>query len=131
YEVAELVRQRKETKETPIIFITAYDRDDANISRGYEMGAVDYLVKPIQPKILLSKVKVFVDLHRKTVELQRQSELTLSELNKNQELNKTNLLLERLKIEAEQFASIASHDLQTPLRHIASYVEVLRASYGD
>lgn len=130
FQVADLVRKRESTKETPIIFVTAYDIGIDGIFRGYESGAVDYLVKPIQPKILLSKVRVFVELHRKTLELGRQREIAIAELNKNRELYEENKLLERMKEEAEQFASIASHDLQTPLRHIGNYIEVLKEDLG-
>ncbi len=64
FEVAELMRSSKKTKEIPIIFITAISTDEGHIFHGYESGAVDYICKPIkEPQIVLSKVKVFCDLH--------------------------------------------------------------------
>src|SRR5262245_24109122 len=74
FETAELIRGRERSKHIPIIFLTAVNTNEANVSRGYEVGAVDYLLKPIVPGILISKVTVFVDLHRKTTKIERQAE---------------------------------------------------------
>src|SRR5215471_5909514 len=65
-ETAALIRRRERTRDVPIIFLTAYDTADASASRGYGLGAVDYVVKPIDPEALKSKVAVFVELYRKT-----------------------------------------------------------------
>lgn len=62
YETAELIKSRERTSHVPIIFLTAIDRDDGAARRGYSVGAVDYLFKPYDPIILLSKVAVFIDL---------------------------------------------------------------------
>ena len=73
FETASLVRQRKSSERTPIIFITAFS-DEPHISRGYSLGAVDYIVSPVVPEVLRSKVAVFVDLFRKTEQVRRQAE---------------------------------------------------------
>ncbi|MHB2017775.1 MAG: hybrid sensor histidine kinase/response regulator, partial [Candidatus Xenobia bacterium] len=73
-ETARLIRQRDRCASTPIIFITAQPRDDHTLLRGYEMGAVDFLYKPVLPEILKSKVAVLVDLWRKTELVRRQAE---------------------------------------------------------
>jgi signal transduction histidine kinase len=73
FETAELIRRRERSQHIPIIFLTAVNTSDSHIFRGYLAGAVDYLLKPIVPEILLSKVTVFVDLHQKTQETQRQA----------------------------------------------------------
>lgn len=65
FECAELLRRRPRTRDVPIIFLTAISKGDSFISRGYGVGAVDYLVKPYDPDILRSKVMVFVELARK------------------------------------------------------------------
>ena len=65
YETAWLIRQRDASKDIPIIFLTATDTDVANIYKAYSVGAVDYLVKPVDTNILRAKVAVFVDLYRK------------------------------------------------------------------
>ena len=62
FEVAEIMRSNKRTANVPIIFITAYSREDRNVRRGYESGAVDYLFKPVDPTALHSKVNFFLQL---------------------------------------------------------------------
>ncbi len=66
FETAWLIRQRDASKDIPIIFLTATDTDVANIYKAYSVGAVDYLVKPVDTNILRAKVAVFVDLYRKS-----------------------------------------------------------------
>lgn len=73
FETATLIRQRQRSQHIPIIFITAINRSDTHVSRGYSLGAVDYLFKPIEPEILISKVAVFVSLHKKTEEVKQQA----------------------------------------------------------
>ena len=73
FETAELIRGRERSQYIPIIFLTAVNTSDRHIFRGYLAGAVDYLLKPIVPEILLSKVVVFVDLHKKTNQVQQQA----------------------------------------------------------
>ena len=74
-EAAELIRRRKRSEQTPIIFLTASDPDDTEMFKGYALGAVDYLYKPIIPHILRSKVSVFVDIHRNRRRIEEQAEL--------------------------------------------------------
>ncbi len=64
YETAELIRRRLEDKQIPIIFITAVNREERHIFKGYVSGAVDYLSKPVDPEVLKKKVAVFLELHR-------------------------------------------------------------------
>jgi diguanylate cyclase (GGDEF)-like protein/PAS domain S-box-containing protein len=78
FEAAALIRQRPESDRTPIIFVTAHSREDAQILTGYTSGAVDFVFTPIVPNVLRAKVSVWVDrfvqteeLHRKSAELQR------------------------------------------------------------
>jgi len=73
YETAALVRSRKRTQHTPIVFLTAIFRDEAHVFQAYSAGAVDVVFKPIDPFILKAKVQVFVDLYLKTEEVKRQS----------------------------------------------------------
>ena len=74
FQTAELIRARKRSRHTPILFLTGY-KSDEQLFRGYDLGAVDFLFKPIVPEILRSKVKVFVELSRNTALLQRQAEV--------------------------------------------------------
>src|SRR3990170_4013570 len=69
FETARLLRSRERSSLTPVIFLTAAADELESVFRGYEVGAVDYLVKPLVPEVLRSKVAVFVELHRKSAEL--------------------------------------------------------------
>src|SRR5215211_613235 len=73
FETAQLIHGRERSRHTPIIFLTAINTSDSQVSRGYEVGAVDYLLKPIDAGILLSKVAVFVELYRKNALVERQA----------------------------------------------------------
>ncbi|MBV9899779.1 MAG: response regulator [Alphaproteobacteria bacterium] len=73
YETAELIRMRRRTSHTPIVFLTAIFRDEAHVFQAYSAGAVDVVFKPVDPFILKSKVSVLVDLYLKTEEVKRQS----------------------------------------------------------
>ena len=73
FETAKLIRQRQRSQHTPIIFLTAFS-DEIYIERGYSLGAVDYILAPVVPEILRAKVGVFAELHRKTLQLSRQTE---------------------------------------------------------
>src|SRR5213080_3449743 len=83
FETASLIRERDKSRDTPIIFLTALSRNETNVFRGYELGAVDYIFKPFHPEILRSKVNVFVQLfrQRKMVEQQAQELAQLSRQN--------------------------------------------------
>src|SRR5919201_4563214 len=65
-ELAKLIKQRRRTQDVPIVFLTAHLVDDEDVLRGYGVGAVDYLSKPVNADILRSKIAVFVELYRKT-----------------------------------------------------------------
>ena len=73
FETAELIRGRERSRSTPIIFLTAVSTSELHIAKGYLAGAVDYLLKPFVPEILLSKVAIFVDLYAKTAEVRQQA----------------------------------------------------------
>jgi CheY-like chemotaxis protein len=87
-ETAALIRGRERTRGVPIIFLTAYSAGDLSVSQGYSLGAVDYIIKPIDPEALRSKVAVFVDLYRKTEQIKRQADLLREQ---NIELENANL----------------------------------------
>jgi PAS domain S-box-containing protein len=74
FETAELIRSRKRSQHTPILFLTAY-RNEEHLFRGYDLGAVDFLFKPIVPEILRSKVAVFVELSRSAQRQRKQAEI--------------------------------------------------------
>jgi diguanylate cyclase (GGDEF)-like protein len=82
FEVAELLSEEESTRDTPVIFVTAAYSDDMNRLKGYRAGAVDYIAKPINDTILLSKVKVFLELHKRD-QLLRQLLSQLDQRNKD------------------------------------------------
>lgn len=90
YEVAALIRSRSRSSRVPILFLTAHNKEDMHVFRGYSAGAVDYVFKPIQPLVLKSKVDVFVDLYRKTEEI------------KHKAAAEKQLLLENLRVRGEK-----------------------------
>src|SRR5271165_4383697 len=73
FETATLIRSRKRSRNTPILFLTGY-KNEEHLFRGYDLGAVDFLFKPIVPEVLQSKVAVFVELSRNAILLRRQAE---------------------------------------------------------
>jgi PAS domain S-box-containing protein len=89
FETAALIKQRERTRHIPIIFVTAASKDEQQVFRGYSAGAVDYVFKPFSPDVLRSKVAVFIELHEKTQQLQRQAvllkEQELAELRRESE----------------------------------------------
>ncbi len=101
FETATLIRSRERSRLTPIIFLTAFSSEDAQMIRGYEMGAVDYIFKPIVPAILRAKVSIFVELFQKTQELAA-SEARLRALNEALEARAAELfreMVERQRVE--------------------------------
>jgi signal transduction histidine kinase/response regulator RpfG family c-di-GMP phosphodiesterase len=74
FETAALIRQRPRSETTPIIFISAVNDTETHVTRGYSIGAVDYILTPVVPEILRAKIAVFVDLFKKTEQVKRQAE---------------------------------------------------------
>ncbi len=72
FETVEIVKSRERSKHIPVIFLTAISKEDQYVFKGYEVGAVDYMFKPLQPEVLRSKVSVFVDLHMKNQRIREQ-----------------------------------------------------------
>ena len=108
YETATLIRERPRSRQTPIIFLTANDWGAQHVFRGYTVGAVDYLVKPVPADVLRSKVAVFVELFNRQEALRTaQEELERTIAERTRELAETNVALsaeieERVKIEKER-----------------------------
>ncbi len=149
FETATMIYEREKLRHIPIIFITAHDRGDENIFKGYQMGGVDYIYKPVNPELLRAKVAVFVELYKKTHQLMAQEqrlkavnqnlqkeiqERTLSEQKVNllnQQLMENIMQLKATNEELDRFAYVASHDLQEPLRKIMIFGDRLASKYDE
>lgn len=108
FEAAGLIRQRRKSAHTPIIFITAF-ADEMHTSQGYSMGAVDYILSPVVPEILRTKVKVFVDLYRMTQQVRKQAD-------------------ERVALVREQSARAAAEEAMSRSTFLAEASKVLSSS---
>ena len=149
FEVAEIIKSRERSRTIPIIFLSAINKEEAYVFKGYSMGAVDYVFKPFNPDVLRSKVAVFVDLFVKQRELQRQAELLrdaekrelelehrtslleaearsaakLSQM--NDELHRRQVALEQAMGARNRFYASMSHELRTPINAVIGYSTLL------
>src|SRR3954469_2523495 len=102
YETAQIIRGRDQTKGIPIVFLSAVNKEAEHQLRGYSMGAVDYVFKPVDPIILRSKVAVFVELFEKTKEVERKAHREQALLDANLRANTDRLRAEQELRRAEQ-----------------------------
>ncbi len=150
FEIAELMRAKRNTQQVPIIFVTAISRDQKYVFKGYELGAVDYLFKPIEPAILRSKVRVFLEFARQrrlneeqaehlretNASLNRMNTAFIREIQERKEVEKalenairrSAGLAEEAKIANETksiFLANMSHEIRTPMNGIIGVTALL------
>ena len=123
YEAAQIIRSRDQSKRIPIIFLSAVNKETEHLIRGYSMGAVDYVFKPVEPIVLRSKVSVFVDLDIMTREIRRKAAQEQQLLDANLKANAERLRAERALRQAEQRQAAIIASLP-----IILYLEALDAS---
>lgn len=109
FELAELIRGRDSTRHIPLMFVTAAAADQQRQFQGYDYGAVDFLHKPVESHVLISKVNVFIELYRQ----QRHIRLQNARLSETLQLN-------------EMFVAVLAHDLRVPLTAMSLGVRLLR-----
>lgn len=115
FETAANIKRLDQTKDVPIIFLTGTDADAGYAFRGYATGAADYLTKPFDPWVLRAKVAVFLDLHRKNVQLER---MLVREQTHFAELNNRLAALEK-QLSGDETPDLAELRLQVrDLRHL-------------
>ncbi len=133
YELVSLWRGNRSTASLPVIFVSAIYSDEYNHRKGYDAGAVDFLSKPFVPEILLSKVRVFLELHTQRRELETvyaqvvrfNEELETQVRERTAELQRAYDMLAHLDQNKADFISVIAHELRTPLSLIRGYAEML------
>ncbi|HZK78408.1 MAG TPA: hybrid sensor histidine kinase/response regulator [Gemmatimonadaceae bacterium] len=145
FDVAQIIKSREKSRYIPIIFLSAINKEDSYVFKGYSMGAVDYVFKPFNPDVLRSKVAVFVDLYlkqeqlrqqaeqladsaRRELELEHRTELLEAEAESAAKLSELNRQLQDRQSKLEQamgvrnrFYASMSHELRTPINAVIGY----------
>ena len=111
YETAQIIRAREQTRRIPIIFLSAVNKETEHLIRGYSMGAVDYVFKPVEPIVLRSKAAVFVDLYLMTREVRRKAQQEQQLLDANLRANAELLLAEQELRRSEQRQAVIIESL--------------------
>ena len=109
FETAALIRQRRQSEHTPIIFITAFDKAELDMARGYSLGAVDFIFSPIVPEVLRAKAQVFVELYHR-----------------EQEVKDLYAAAQAASVAKSEFLNLAAHELRTPLSVVSGYLAMLQ-----
>ena len=139
FETARLVRSRARNRATPIIFITGLSWQDDEILKGYELGAFDFMTKPVRPEVLRAKATIFIQLQERTLELHQKGEELRSAQARSHERE---LTMQRKRFESEvlerqmaqmaeadkrkdEFLAILAHELRNPLQPLQTAVEVM------
>ena len=109
FETAALIRQRRQSEHTPIIFVTAFDKAELDMARGYSLGAVDFIFSPIVPEVLRAKALVFVELWHRA-----------------QEVKELYAEAQAASVAKSEFLNLAAHELRTPLSVVSGYLAMLQ-----
>lgn len=132
-ETAKLIRMRESSKNTPIIFLTAYQTGDMEVLQAYSVGGIDFLLKPIIPEVLLYKVEVLINLfnHNRILaaHTQQLEEVNVELAQQLKTIQQLNTQLEDANEQLEAFVYSTTHDLRAPLRIIQTFGKILQEKY--
>lgn len=144
FEVAEILAGSKRTKDIPVIFLSAVNKQKKFIFKGYETGGVDYITKPVDSDLLILKVKTFLKIYHQKNELKQVRDLLSKEIEIRKEVqdNLEEKVAERTKQlvlkndelelrnhELQQFSWVVSHDLKEPIRKIQMFIRIIEERY--
>lgn len=144
FEVAEILAGSNRTKDIPVIFLSAVNKQKKFIFKGYEAGGVDYITKPVDSDLLILKVKTFLKIYHQKNELKLVRDLLSKEIEirkgaqdnleakvseRTKQLVSKNDELELMNHELKQFSWVVSHDLKEPLRKIQMFIKIITERY--
>lgn len=144
FEVAEILAGSNRTKDIPVIFLSAVNKQKKFIFKGFETGGVDYITKPVDSDLLILKVKTFLkiyhqknelksvrDLLSKEIEIRKEAQdnLELKVAERTKQLLVKNDELELRNHELQQFSWVVSHDLKEPIRKIQMFIRIIEERF--
>lgn len=134
FEVCKALKESSKTKDIPVIFLTGTDSVD-DVVKGFELGAVDYISKPVDDTILLARIKTHLELKKSRDKIKKHRD-KLKDVNQQlasqrDELNKVNEQLQAINDSKDQFLSLIAHDLRGPFTSLVGFSNYLMTEIDD
>jgi signal transduction histidine kinase len=132
FELAQIIKNTRRFRETPIVFLTAHMIDDQHVIAGYDAGGVDYLTKPVNSQILRHKIAVLAELFRKTRQLaDLNDKLEARVRERTIELERSEAALRENARQKDEFLAILAHELRNPLVPLRTGLDLLLRRPGQ